>query len=200
MKNLVKGALIVLGVFSCTNLLAQSENSKPKSAAMEAGEKAWMEYMTPGMAHQMLAKSDGEWQEELTFWMEPGAEPVKSKTTAVNKMIMDGRYQHSTHTGLVMGMPFEGIGITGYDNAKKMFVSNWIDNMGTGMMYSEGKWNEANKTIEFKGMAVDPVSGKELKVRQVLKLVDANTETMEMFTTKDGKEFKSMEIKMTRKM
>ena len=165
-----------------------------------AGQKAWMDYMTPGSAHKMLAKSDGEWNEEMTMWMQPGAEPVKSKATAVNKMILGGRYQQTTHKGDVMGMPFEGMGLTGFDNIKKMYVSTWVDNMGTGMMYSEGKWDEATKSVEFKGTVVDPMSGKELKVRQVMKIVDDNTETMEMYTTVDGKEFKTMEIKMTRKM
>ena len=192
MKTLLKITFSLFAVLACSQLCAQTEKEA-------AEQKAWMDYMTPGKAHEMMAKSNGEWDEELTFWMEPGAEPVKSTATAVNKMIMDGRYQHSTHTGNMMGMPFEGIGITGYDNAKKVYISTWIDNMGTGIMYSEGKWNDADKTIEFKGTAVDPISGKELKIRQVMKIVDADTETMEMFTTKGGKEFKSMEIKMTRK-
>jgi hypothetical protein len=39
----------------------------------------------------------------------------------------------------------------GYDNAKKKFVSTWIDNMGTGMMTAEGEWNPSKKSIEFKG-------------------------------------------------
>ncbi|NEU07203.1 DUF1579 domain-containing protein [Flavihumibacter sp. R14] len=193
MKTLVK---IIMGSF-CLLVFSPAYSQSDKQAAEQ---KAWMDYMTPGPTHQLLAKSNGEWNEELTMWMAPGAQPEKSTATASNKMILGGRYQHSTHTGNVMGMPFEGIGITGYDNIKKVFVSTWIDNMGTGIMYSEGKWNEATKTVEFKGMGVDPVSGKELKIRQVMKIVDDNTETMEMFTTRDGKEFKSMEIKMTRKM
>ncbi|HUH33562.1 MAG TPA: DUF1579 family protein [Daejeonella sp.] len=101
---------------------------------------------------------------------------------------------------MMMGSPFEGIAITGYDNARKMLVSTWVDNMGTGIMNSEGKWNDATKSAEFIATYVDPVSGKELKMRQVMKHIDDNTELMEMYTTKDGKEFKSMEVKMTRKM
>ena len=192
MRTLIK---IILGL-SCMIAFTPAYSQTDKKAAEE---KAWNDYMTPGAAHQMLAKSDGEWNEELTMWMEPDAEPVKSTATAVNKMIMGGRYQHATHTGKVMGMPFEGMGITGYDNAKKIYISTWIDNMGTGVMYSEGKWNDKNKTVDYIGTALDPVSGKELKIRQIFKKVDANTETLEMFTTRDGKEFKSMEIKMTRK-
>ena len=193
MRTIIKIILGLLCIVAFTPAYSQTDKKA-------AEEKAWNDYMTPGPAHQMLARSDGEWNEELTMWMEPGAEPVKSKATAVNKMIMGGRYQHATHTGNVMGMPFEGMGITGYDNAKKVYLSTWIDNMGTGMMYSEGKWNDKNKTVDYVGTSLDPVSGKELKIRQIFKKVDENTETLEMFTTRDGKEFKSMEIKMTRKV
>ena len=32
----------------------------------------------------------------------------------------------------MMGMPFEGIGRTGYDNVTGKYWSTWIDNMSTG--------------------------------------------------------------------
>jgi hypothetical protein len=167
--------------------------------SQEAAQKAWMDYMTPGKFHQMFAKADGDWTVETTMWMEPGAPPAKSTGSAVNKMILGGRYQESKHTGNMMGMPFEGISILGYDNAKKEFVNTWIDNMGTGIMTMTGKWDESSRTINFTGSSVDPATGKEMKIREVFKLVDDDHQTMEMFMTADGKEFKSMEVKFTRK-
>ena len=77
---------------------------------------------------------NGEWNEEVTMWMAPGAPPTVSKATAKNEMIMGGRYQLSKSTGTMMGMPFEGMSTVGYDNAKKQFTSTWIDNFGTGTM------------------------------------------------------------------
>ena len=100
--------------------------------------KAWQNYMTPGDVHKMLAKSDGEWTGEVTMWMAPGAPPQKSAATIVNKMILGGRYQESTWKGNMMSMPFEGTATTGYDNAKKVLMTSWIDNMGTGIEYLEG--------------------------------------------------------------
>jgi len=44
-----------------------------------------------------------------------------------------------------MGMPFEGMGLDGYDNASKEYISIWIDNMGTGIMYMKGKWMKIQK-------------------------------------------------------
>ncbi len=80
--------------------------TKPLSAQDEASMKAWMTNMTPGDVHKMLAESDGEWNEDMTMWMAPGAPPTKSNATAVNKMIMGGRYQQSMHTGSFNGMSF----------------------------------------------------------------------------------------------
>src|SRR6185503_11294037 len=97
--------------------------------------------------HEMMTKANGEWKEELTMWMKPGAPPEKSTAMCFNSMIMGGRYQESRHKGSFNGMPFEGTSILAYDNAKKMFQSTWIDNMGSGIMYTEGKYDPETKTI-----------------------------------------------------
>ena len=125
----------------------------PDSAAMMQN---WMAYMTPGKAHEMMAKTDGTWDGDITMWMEPGGQPMKSTGTAVNKMILGGRYQHSVHTGSFMGQPFEGINTLAYDNAKKVYITTWIDNMGTGIMQAEGAWDPAIKGIVFKGIMFGP--------------------------------------------
>jgi len=161
--------------------------------------KAMMDYMTPGPVHQMIAKSAGNWTGVVTFWMQPGAQPTTASTDASNQMILGGRYLQTRNTGTMMGMPFEGIGVTGYDNAKKIFVSSWVDNMGTGMLYMEGTWNDQNKSIDFTGKAVDPGTGKDQPYRQVLKFIDDNTQELEMYMTVKGQEFKVMDIKYTRK-
>jgi hypothetical protein len=63
-----------------------------------------------------------------------------------------------------------------------------------------GLWDAATKTISPTGKMVDPMSGKEVTVRETLKVIDDNTQVMEMFAPgPDGKEYKRMEIKMTRK-
>lgn len=164
--------------------------------------KNWMAYSTPGDMHKLMASWDGTWAGDITMWHAPGAPPETSKGTAVNKMIMGGRYQVSTHTGNMMGMPFEGLSTTAYDNAKKTFISTWVDNMGTGIMRMEGKWDDATKTMTQTGKCVDPSAGtdKEMDVRQVLRVVDDKTHVFEMYGPgPDGKEFKMMEIKLTRK-
>lgn len=154
MKNLLFAVCTVFLLVACDKVkmdvkTTKSEEWKPVDSA--TATKAWMDFATPGEMHKMLAKSDGAWTGENTMWMENGGKPMTSKSEVTNKTIFGGRYQVSEHKGNFMGMPFEGMSITGYDNAKKKFISNWIDNMGTGIMNMEGEWNGSTKSIEFKG-------------------------------------------------
>ena len=169
------------------------------SAQTEAEMKAWQTYMTPGEVHKMLAQSSGDWTEEITMWMDPSAAPTKTTTNSKSEMIMGGRYLVSKTTGDMMGMPFEGMSIIGYDNSKKIFTSTWYDNFGTGTMTMEGIWDEQTKSITFKGKATDPMTGKELMTRQVMKFIDNDHQEFQMFDNKTGAEVKTMEIKSTRK-
>ncbi len=172
---------------------------KTTFAQDDASMKAWHDYMTPGDVHKMLAASDGTWREDITMWMAPGQPPTKSTATAENKMIMGGRYQQAKHTGTFNGMPFEGLSILGYDNAKKVFMSTWIDNMGTGIMNMEGTWDPATKSINFKGVTVDPTTGKDMNVKETFSIVDNDTQKMEMYMVNNGQDVKTMEIVFKRK-
>ena len=169
----------------------------PDSATMM---KNWQEYMTPGDMHKMMAKWDGIWNGEVTIWTVPGAPEQKSTSTAVNKMIMNGLYQQSTHSGDMMGMPFNGMSTVAYDIHRKEFISTWIDNMGSGIMVLKGPWDEATKTITLKGGMVDPGTKGDMDVRETFKITDDNNQEMAMYVTMpDGKEFNTMNIKYTRK-
>ena len=163
--------------------------------------KNWMSYMTPGKEHELMASWNGTWQGTVTMWHAPGAPPETSKATTTNKMVMGGRYQVGNHTGSMMGQPFEGMSTLAFDNAKKVFVSTWIDNVGTGLMKLEGPWDEASKSMTLRGRCVDPSrgDGSEMTVRETFKIVDDKNHVMEMYGPgPDGKEFKMMEIKYTR--
>jgi hypothetical protein len=162
--------------------------------------KNWQAYMTPGDMHKMMASWDGTWTADLTMWEKPDAPPQKSTGTTVNKMVLGGRYQESVNTSTMMGMPFEGHGTLGYDNLKKVFESTWIDNMGSGVMKMSGPWDAATKTVTLTGKMMDPMSGKEMDDKETFTVIDDNTQMMNMYGKgPDGKEFKTLEIKFTRK-
>ena len=181
---------------------AASTEAAPVEPPMDSATmmKNWQAYMTPGEAHKMMAAANGSWDADITMWMSPDAPPSKSTGTTVNEMILGGRYQQSKHTGSFNNMPFEGISTLAYDNHKKVYLSTWIDNMGTGIMTMEGTWDAATNTMNCKGKMVDPATGKEMDVRETFRMIDNDNQVMEMFCNgPDGKEMKTMEIKYTRK-
>ncbi|MBB2146391.1 DUF1579 domain-containing protein [Pedobacter sp. LMG 31464] len=197
----------------CLALLATACNSEKKDATSDGAKvdttttsqvdtaamnKAWAAYMTPGDTHKMMAAADGKWNAEITMYYSSDQPPSVNKAVCENKMILGGRYQQSTYKGSFEGMPFEGINTLAYDNSKKIYVSTWVDNMGTGVMYLEGTFDVATKTMNMKGKATDVVSGKDITIRETMKFIDDNTQQMEMFDTKDGKEVKTMSISLKR--
>ena len=168
----------------------------PDSATMM---KNWQEYMTPGDVHKMMASWEGTWTGDISMWMQPGAPIQKTVGMLVNKMILNGLYLQGTNTGNMMGMPFTGMSTTAYDIHRKEFINTWIDNMGSGIMVLKGPWDEATKTITLKGKSTDPGTTAEIDVRETYRIIDDNTQEMEMFMMMpDGKEFKTMNIKYTR--
>jgi hypothetical protein len=193
MKKLFVLMMAMLFAFSF-NLLAQDENASMNEEMM----KAWQESMTPGPMHEMLAHKVGEWKAEVTTWMDPSQPPTVSAATTVCESMLGGRYFKSSHKGDMMGMPFEGFELSGYDNIKKKFFSVWMDNMGTGIMTTEGTYDEATKTINLTGTMMDPM-GNDMKVREVVKVIDNDNTMFEMYMEESGKpEMKWMEIKYTR--
>lgn len=161
------------------------------SAAMM---KAWQAFATPGAMHKWMEKTNGTWEGEVTQWMDPKAPPAKSKATNVQISSMGGRYVIGRFTGNMMGQPFEGMSTMGYDNARKLFVSTWIDNMGTGIVHMSGTYDEATKTLNLKGHQTDPMTGKDSDIREEMTMIDNDSYTMSMYGTgMDGKEMKFME-------
>lgn len=167
-------------------------------AQTEAEMKAWQAFMTPGDMHKQLALGVGSWKMEIIMWMAPGTNPIKSTGTAQGEMILGDRYFKQTFKGDFMGMPMEGYSMTAYDNGKKQFIATWIDNMGTGMMITEGKWNPVKKAIEMRGKQTDPMTGKDCKIRETLTFQPDGSQFLEMWMEQNGKEFKTMEIRFSR--
>jgi hypothetical protein len=179
-------------IFSCTLQKSFAQNADPM--------KAWQDFMTPGENHKMLAKEVGTWEGEVTQWMDPTQPPTKTKATNVVKMAFNGLYQISDFKTTMMGKPMQGKSTVGYDNVKKMYVSTWIDNMGSGIVNMSGTYDEATKTINLKGKQSDPMTGTESDIRQEMKYLNNDTYVLSMYGAgMDGKEMKFMEGTFKRK-
>lgn len=100
----------------------------------------------------------------------------------------------------MMGQPFSGTGVTGYDNYKKKVVGTWVDTMSTSIMTMQGSWDKTGKVLTSYSTMDDVVAKKPLKMKSKLTLVDADHHTYESWQAEaDGKWFKDLEIQYTRK-
>ena len=177
MKRISLLIFSILSLTTLTNMYAQDDATK-----------AYMDFMTPGAMHKWMAKFNGSWDVEMTSYMNPSAPEKSSGTSGVTTM-MNGLYQVSDFKATMMGMPFLGHSIMGYDNAKKVFVSTWVDNFGSGIIYMTGTYDEATKTLNLKGNQTDPISGKDAMIREEMKIVNDDTYNLLMYGPgPDGKE------------
>jgi hypothetical protein len=124
---------------------------------------------------------------------------MQSTGSCEQTMLLGGRFLHMECTGDMMGQTFTGIGLNGYDNHTKKYMSTWMDSMGTAIYYMEGTATADGKVITQRGHYDDPIEGP-MTLRSVTKIVNNDTEIFEMYgTPKGGKERKMMEITYIRK-
>jgi hypothetical protein len=133
---------------------------QPSAADMQKMMQQMMEMSKLNENHKLLSSLDGNWDYTVKMWMDgnTSGKPQESKGTATRKSIMGGRYvtmdvggkmQMPGENGKMKDVMFKGMGIEGYDNVKKKFVASWVDNMGTGIEFSEGTYDPATKSFTY---------------------------------------------------
>ena len=101
--------------------------------------------------------------------------------------------------GLKM-VPFEGIGVTGYDNYRKMYVATWVDTMNTTILSMRGNEDPSGKVITTYGTMDEPMLGViGLMVKYVCRTVDKDTYRVEIHNLHVGDDYKVVEITYNRK-
>lgn len=162
--------------------------------------KAYMDASQPVEQHKFLAALAGTWTAEGKCYMDPGQPPMTSTGTAERTMIMDGRFCVEKYNGEMMGSPFEGMGITGFDRGTNKFTAVWLDNWGTCVMTGTGTCDASGKEFTYNMSYFDPVMKQETNMRNVLRVINDKKHVFEMYGPgPDGKETKMMEITYTRK-
>ena len=224
MKTFISLITILFAMVIATSSFAQSPATSPATAsspgaaqpAAPTGQpnpqemmKQMVEMSKLNENHKLLSSLDGNWTFAIKMWMnpDPNAPPQESKGTATRKTVMGGRYvmmdvtgkmQTPGENGKMKESQFKGMGLEGYDNVKKKFVASWVDNMGTGIEFSEGTYDPATKSLTYT-MEMEPLPGMKSQVREVIKIADNNHMMLDWYENHGGQEKKTMEIAYTRK-
>ena len=179
---------------------SQAQDSKPPQLTPEqqAEMKAYEAAGTPGEPHRKMAAMAGDYTVKVRSWHEPGAPATEETGKATRSMALDGRVLVEQFEGTMMGAPFTGHGMSGYDNVTGQYWSTWNDSMSTGLMVSSGNC-DAQGTCTFEGSYNDPVRKAPVKIRMTSRWTGPDTEVFEMHgPDKQGREMKMMEMTYTR--
>lgn len=152
---------------------------------------------TPGPAHKALEPLVGNWKAEVKCWMDHDGPPNVSHGTAKARWVLNGRFLEEEFHGDMMGQPFAGRSLMGYDNVKQTFNTVWVSDMQTAMFTSEGKGEAGNKVITLEGRSACAASGqKDVLMKSVFRIIGPDKHTFEMFDASKG--LRTMEITYTR--
>ena len=203
MRKNIKGIFFCAVILSLTakGFAADQATATPQmSKEQQENMSRMQEYSTPNANHDVLKAFIGTWKADVQFWMDPQMAPQESQGTSESTMILDGHFLEQKYTGNMMGKPFEGRAIIGYDNLRKEYTSLWLDNMATGIVESAAKYDPASKTLTEEGSMSCPLTMETHRWHKaVTTFIDADHYTYESYMKdKNGKEFKGMIIRYSR--
>ncbi len=159
--------------------------------------KAWMEAAAPDAHHEGLAKMAGEWTFTTRSFENPDGPATVSTGTTVKTMILDGRFLQEDTQGESMGMPFRGMGLTGYNKTTGQYEWLWCDNMSTALMKGSGTMD--GNTITCYLDYVDPMTKQPQKAKTVSVIESEDKHVFSWYNIDGDKEVKMMEVEYLRK-
>jgi Protein of unknown function (DUF1579) len=168
--------------------------ASPSAPTKEQMMEMMMKLAQPGEHHKRLDGFAGKWKTSGKAWMDPGQPPTDFTGTTESTWLLGGRYLQSVHRGAFFGMPFEGRGIDGYDNATNEYFTTWMDNMGTGVMVFRGKCDDPCKVLTETSENFDAMAGKVTKTKMVTTSIDPDAYRFEMYMVGGGPEGKDLKV------
>lgn len=168
---------------------------------LDAGQQdhvsAWKAAGEPSEQHRKLAGLEGDWNFTTTWWASAEAPGVESSGTSTFAVLFDGRYVEQQMTATVLGEPYEGRGVLGFDKRLNRYVSSWIDNRQTSITHAEGTHDDAGAIHLNASHHVDPLVGDAGGGRLVLTLGDEPSLEWHDIGA-DGQEFRASETRYSR--
>src|SRR5262245_26683781 len=91
------------------------------------------EFPKPGKEHEFLKRFEGRWTGVTRFQSGPAGRACVGKGEDRNVLGCEGLWLLVDSKGEMMGAPYHGHGMMGYDTEKKKFVVAFVDNTSTSL-------------------------------------------------------------------
>lgn len=212
-KRILVLMLVAVGMVLALTNTARSGDDEKKPAdptamspeQMQAAMEAYLAQQKPGDHHKVLAHFVGEWNIETKVWMAgPGGKPDVSTGTSKITPILGGRFIKEGVKSTMMGRPYEGMGLIGYNNVRNVYEGTWTSSMDTHITSMVGtlqpdKDGEMN-VFNFYGEMDEPMLnmfGRIVNYRTTI--LGKDKHKFEIYDLAAGPDFKVIEIMYTRK-
>jgi len=155
-----------------------------KSAAQDASPALVEE-------HRLLDAFSGDYTAEVG-----GMLGESEGTSRVESTSLGGIWSVQHFESSLMGQPYTGLEIVGYDPLKQKYVSVWVDSLTPLLLVMEGDYDADSKTLTMKGQSRG-MDGEVAEMVNTLKLGEHGKERWEMNI--EGMAAPMMTIDYTRK-
>lgn len=201
LQTMVVAVGMVCGLMlASASMVGGQEPADGMTAEQQAMMVEWAKIAAPSDHHKHLDHFVGDWKTKTKMYMGgPGSSAMESEGTSEIKWVLDGRFIQDHHKGTMMGQPYEGFGMTGYDNYRNMYISSWYSNMGTNVLTMTGMRNPKTGNFTYYGEMDEPglkVIGRTVKY--VTKIIDADHHTFEIIDLHAGDDYTVIKIDYTR--
>ena len=188
---------LVAGAVLATSATAPGQDpGEGMTAEQQAMMAEWAKVAAPGDHHKHLDYFVGKWKTKTKMYMGgPGSAAMESEGASEMKWVLGGRFIMDEHKGTMMGQPYEGIGMTGYDNYRNLYISSWYSNQGTNILTMSGMRHPKTGVFTYYGEMDEPglkVTGRTVKY--VTKIVDSDHFTFDIIDLHAGDDYKVIEI------
>lgn len=160
---------------------APTEDPARKDVGQTEKDKDKERLAQPGPEHRNLRAFVGTWQISGQCTKE-GTQPETVSGTCNSELVLGDRFVQTKVNVTEGGKTIEGIGMCGYNNAQKQYVTTWQDTECTGIKMETGSYEPGTKTFTYTGEFKDE-TGKSVRCRRLVKIVSDNEHLMTYYMT-----------------
>lgn len=132
----------------------------------------------------VFAKDVGVWDVEAVVQPGPGAPATQHAAVSTQRLLA----QRWLIVDYASDSGFEGHGVYGYDEARRVYVGTWVDSLQTAIARSEGTWDAATRTMTFVTMAGH--QGQMVRYSEITQTLESGIHLYRnVITLPDGAEF-----------
>lgn len=203
MKKAVIG-VAVAGITCAGVLLAHADDGasqpaagKPAASGQAQEKNVSNELTIDAKGAELLKKDLGVWDCQVTLWLRPGAEPIKSSCTMTSKLVLEGMYREDKIEGGTLGLAlgnkaWSSASYSTYDPGAKQINVVRMSSTSPAIMMERGGLN-SDGHLEVKGEYT--IMGMKATNRDVTIQVGPGEQRIETYMSFAGSpEFKGAEM------